>query len=218
MKGSLTLLGGMGLLKNTIGAAVAIVLAITQTASAQTKPWELFPDSASTAACDVINADNAQLVLLIATSQLVIVTGTDVTLQNTLVDADGFVTFEGNPVGAIGFATDGDGLRSVWWTSLTGTVVNVNGFTGEPTQTSKLPSDFKDVPCDACALWDDPTVCAVVPPPQPPSPVVVRLCGTNVALPIGLTASSLIALSLVRRRRTVGRWRQIAPNTPDAID
>ena len=189
------------MLRNTIGAAVAMVLAIAPTASAQTKPWELFLDSASTAACDVINADNAELVLISATSQLAIVTGTDVTLEDTLVDDDGFVFFEGDPVGTIDFATDGDGLRSIWWMSLTGTVVNVNGFTGEPTQTNKFPSDFVGVPCDACELWDDPTVCAVVPPPQPPAPITVNLCGTDIALPIGLTATSLVALSFSRRRR-----------------
>ena len=144
------------MLRNTIGAAVAMVLAIAPTASAQTKPWELFLDSASTAACDVINADNAELVLISATSQLAIVTGTDVTLEDTLVDDDGFVFFEGDPVGTIDFATDGDGLRSIWWMSLTVAVVNVNDFTGEPTPTNKSPADFSNVACDACQFWDDP--------------------------------------------------------------
>ena len=188
------------MLKNTIGAAVAMVLAIAPTASAQTKPWELFLDSASTSACDVINANNAELVLLSSTGQLAIVTGTDVTLEDTFVDADGFVFFEGAPVGAIDFATDGDGLRSIWWMSLTGTVVEVNGFTGEPTQTNKFPTDFVDVPCDACEFWDNPAAC-VADEPEPEPPVVVRLCGADIALPIGLTASGLVALSFSRRRR-----------------
>jgi len=189
--------------KNTTATAFAAILAVAPTgAVAQTKPWELFLDSASNAACDVINANNAQLVLLTGTGQLSIVTGTDVTLQDTLVDADGFVTFEGQPAGAIGFATDGDGKRTVWWMSLTGTVVNVNGFTGEPTQTDKLPSDFVDVACDACPFWDDASVCAPAPPSEPPPPpVTVNLCGTSVQLPIGLTAAGLVALSFARRRR-----------------
>jgi len=126
------------------------------THSCSTPPWYLFRDGSSGATCGIVNAANAKLVLLTATNQLSLVTGTDVTLQDSQVDADGFVTFEGNPAGAIGFATDGDGKRTVWWMSLTGTVVNVNGFTGEPTQTSKLPSDFVDVACDACQFWDDP--------------------------------------------------------------
>ena len=128
------------MLRHSMIAALTMLLAAAPVnAQAPTKPWQLFLDSASSSTCDVINANNAQLVLLTATSQLSIVTGTDVTLHDTQVDADGFVTFEGNPASAIGFATDGDGKRTVWWMSLTGTVVNVNGFTGEPTQTSKSP-------------------------------------------------------------------------------
>jgi len=186
----------------TVVVSTMLVAVAAAPAQTSTKPWQLLLDSASSSSCDVINADNAQLVLLTATSQLSIVTQTDVTLQDTQVDADGFVTFEGNPAGAIGFATDGDGKRTVWWMSLTGAVVNVNGFTGEPTQTNKSPSDFVDVACDACQFWDDPTVCAPVPPPEPsPSPVTVNLCGQSVQFPIGLTATSLVALSFARRRR-----------------
>ena len=189
------------MLKSTNGAILAMILTITPLASAQTKPWELLLDTASTSACDLINANNAKLVLISSTNQLAIVSGTDVTLEDTLVDADGFVTFEGDPAGAIGFATDGDGLRTVWWMSLTGTVVNVDGFTGQPTQTNKFPTDFVSVPCDACDLWDDPTVCADVPAPEPPPTITVPLCGTNVVVPIGLTAAGLAALTFVRRRR-----------------
>jgi hypothetical protein len=168
-------------------------------------------DASSSSACDVINADNAQLVLLTATSQLSIVTQTDVTLQDTQVDADGFVTFEGNPAGAIGFAADGDGKRTVWWMSLTGAVVNVDDFTGEPTPTNKSPSDFVDVACDACQFWDDPTVCAPAPPPEPPPPpVTVNLCGQAVQFPIGLTAAGLVALSFARCSRRAGNGRRSA--------
>jgi hypothetical protein len=196
-------MGKMWMLRHlTVVASTMLVVVAAAPAQTSTKPWQLLLDSASSSSCDVINADNAQLVLLTATSQLSIVTQTDVTLQDTQVDADGFVTFEGQPAGAIGFATDGDGLRTVWWMSLTGTVVNVNGFTGEPTQTNKSPSDFFDVACDACQFWDDPTVCAPAPPPEPtPPPVTVNLCGTSVQLPIGLTAGGLVALSFARRRR-----------------
>jgi hypothetical protein len=183
-------------------AFVALIAATSAAAQTAAKPWQLLLDASSSSACDVINADNAQLVLLTATNQLSIVTQTDVTLQDTQVDADGFVTFEGNAAGAIGFATDGDGKRTVWWMSLTGTVVNVNGFTGQPTETNKSPSDFSNVACDACQFWDDPTVCAPAPPPEPPPPpVTVNLCGQNVQFPIGLTAASLATLSFVRRRR-----------------
>jgi len=201
------------MLKNIIGAAVAMVMAIAPTVSAQTKPWELFLDSTSSAACDVINANNAELVLISATNQLAIVSGTDVTLEDTLVDADGFVFFEGEPVGAIGFATDGDDLRSIWWMSLTGTVVDVDGFTGEPTQTNKFPTDFVDVPCDACEFWDNPAACVVE---EPKPPVKVNLCGTDVAIPIGLTAAGLATLSFVRsRRRGISTSQEASPQPID---
>jgi len=186
------------LLKDTGGAVFAMILAIVPTASAQTKPWELFLDANSSAACDVINTNNAELVLITATNRLAIVTGTDVTLEDTLVDADGFVFFEGEPVGAIGFATDGDGLRSIWWMTLTGTVVDVDEFTGEPTPTNNFPTDFVDVPCDACEFWDNRAACVE---DEPRPPINVNLCGTNIQLPFGLTASGLIALSFSRRRR-----------------
>ena len=186
----------------TVVASTMLVAVAAAPAQTSTKPWQLLLDSASSSSCDVINADNAQLVLLTATSQLSIVTQTDVTLQDTQVDADGFVTFEGNPAGAIGFATDGDGKRTVWWRSLTGTVVHVDGFTGQPTETNKSPSDFSNVACDACQFWDDPTVCAPAPAPEPsPTPVTVNLCGQSVQFPIGLTATTLVALSFARRRR-----------------
>jgi len=193
----LAFLGGTGLLDNTRGAAVAMVLAIVPAASAQTKPWELFQDASSSAVCDVINADNnARFVLISATRQLAIVTGNDLILEDTLVDESGFVFFEGEPVGAIGFATDGDGRRSIWWMSLTGRVVDVNGFTGEPSQTNKLPTDFNDVPCDACEFWDNAAACE-----DPEPPVTVNVCGADVVLPTSLMATLFATLSLVRRRR-----------------
>jgi hypothetical protein len=141
-------------------------------APAQTVPWEVFLDTQSGSTCDLINANNAQLVLVSSTSQLAIVTGIDVTLQDTFVDEIGLVFFEDEPVGTIDFATDGDGFRTLWWTSLTGTVVNVNGFTGQPTQTNNLPTDFEDVGCDACDLWDNPATCADPPDDEEP-PVTV---------------------------------------------
>ena len=186
------------MLKNMLAAAVALVLVIAETASAQTKPWELFLDSASNSACDVINADNAKLVLLSTAGHLAIVTGVDVTLEDTLVDDNGFVYFDGEPAGAIGFATDGDGLRSIWWMSLTGTVVELDEFTAQPTSTNKFPTDFVDVPCDACDFWHNPAACVE---PEPEPPVIVNLCGNSIELPIGLMASSLVALSFSRRRR-----------------
>jgi len=172
------------------------MLFLAATASAQNKPWELFLDAQSTSACDVVNADNAELVVLSATGQLVIVTGTDVTLEDTLVDQDGFVFFEGDPAGTIAFATDGDGLRSLWWLSLTGTVVRVNGFTGQPSLTDSVPADFTDLPCDACEFWDDPAFCEADTEPPP----TFRLCGNDVPLPVTTAMIGLFAVRFARRR------------------
>lgn len=182
------------------GAAGIALFLGAAVSSAQTVPWEVFLDTQSNSTCDVINANNAELVLLRGTSRLAIVTGVDVTLEDTFVDEVGLVFFEDEPVGTIGFATDGDGFRTLWWTSLTGTVVNVNGFTGQPTQTNNVPADFEDVPCDACEFWDDPTPCEV---PEEEPPVTVNVCGTDVTFPIGLTFAAMLSLSWVRggRRR-----------------
>jgi len=175
--------------------SVATVAAHAAPASAQSKPWLLFTDSQSTSRCDLVNADNAKLVVLQSTGQLVLVNGVDVTLQDAVADQNGFVSFEGNPAGVIGFATDGDGLRSLWWLSLTGKVVDVNGFTGAPTETSKVPGDYKNAACDACEFWDDPTACPSKTPPT------VHLCGVDVPITAAILIPALMGLRLVRRRR-----------------
>ncbi len=110
---------------------LAFLAAAESRSVAQTVPWDVFEDSLSGSVCDVVNSANAELVVLSAAGQLVIVTGEDVTLQDSFVDGDAFVWLDGDPVGLIEFAEDDDGFRTLWWTSLTGTVVSVNGFTGE---------------------------------------------------------------------------------------
>ncbi len=79
-------------------------------------------------------------------------------LQPTSVDATGFVFFAGFPVGQIGFANDGDGGRTLWWLSVSGQVISVDA-SGLPLSTTRLPTDFTNVPCRACAFWDDAAVC-----------------------------------------------------------
>ena len=140
-------------------AAVLFLVGMGSNRLANAVPWDIFDDPNSASTCDAVNASNVELVVLSDTGQLVIITGTDLVLTATFVDADGFVFFGGLPVGVIDFAEDGDGLRTLWWTSLNGTVVEVDLFTGEPSTTDLLPSDFHGVPCDACELWDDPADC-----------------------------------------------------------
>lgn len=169
-----------------------------RTVQAQFIPWDTFIDDASDSICDVVNAGNAQLVVLNTTRQFVIVTGSDVTLVDTFVDTNGLVFFEGEPAGVIGFALDGDGFRTLWWLSLTGNVVEVDGFTGQPSLTNQLPEDFIDVPCDACLFWDDQSVCLI---DDDPTDVVVRLCGVDVPITLGVTMLALPFMSSARRTR-----------------
>ena len=168
--------------------------------AAQAQPWDVFEDALSTSVCDVVNTANAELVVLSDTGQLVIVTGADVILEDTFVDANNDVFFEDQQAGFITFADDGDGFRTLWWVSLTCNVIHVDGFTGEPSETSLLPSDFTDVPDDACEFWDDQTVC-----PQPvvdpvSSPIIFNICGRGGASTMVMTAVGLGVMGLIRRR------------------
>ena len=169
---------------------------------ARAQPWDLFEDALSVSAVDVVNTSNAELVVLSDTGQLVIVSGPDVILEDTFVDANNDVFFEGYPAGFITFADDGDGYRTVWWLSLTGYVVHVDGFTGEPSETDVLPSDFTYVADDACAFWDDPTVCEVVIDDSiSPNPVTINFCGAGGASSLAMTALGLGVMGFVGRRR-----------------
>lgn len=179
-----------------VGLAVSIgMFALADGANAQDVPWTLFQDPISASACDVINAANSELLLLRSTGQLVIVSGADIVLQDTFVDADGFVFFEGDQVGLINFEEDGDGFRTLWWLSLTGRVVDMDGFTGEPFETNSVPTDFFDVPCDGCDFWDDQSVCVVV-----DVPVTVSICGLGVPVALGMSLVGLSVVGVIRRR------------------
>jgi hypothetical protein len=175
-------------------------------AYAQNVPWDVFADPSSDSVCDLVNASNAELVVLSNTGELVIVTGTDVILADTFVDLDSNVFFDGLPAGLLTFATDDDGFRTLWWVGLNGNVVSVDLFTGEPSVTNERPSDFADVPCDACDFWDDQSVCPTSPPPTPNPPVLnISFCGAGAGMSMALT---VIGLGLIGRRRWyIGRPR-----------
>ncbi len=128
-------------------------------ASAQSPPWDLFIDSFSDESCDLVNAGNAELVVFSTTGELIVITGADAFVEGSFVDVDGTVLLDGLPFGIIDFATDGDGSRSLWWLTLTGTVVDIDPFTLSPSDSGLLPTDFSGVPCDACLFWDDPADC-----------------------------------------------------------
>ena len=178
-------------------AAVAGFMAVNTSAFGQTLPWDTFIDPLSTSVCDVVNAENAELVIWTETGQLVIISGRDVVLEDTYVTPEGDVLFLGEPVGFIAYDTDGDGFRTVWWVSLTGRVVSIDGFTGEPSETNMVPGDFFNVACDACEFWDDPLVCT---PPDPAPTPTINVCGTDTVLPLALIFTGLTMTGLVHRR------------------
>lgn len=181
----------------TLLLAALSFTSLGNSASAQFEPWQTYADTQSNSVCAVVNADNAELVVSRTTGQLILVTGPDVTLVDTFVDEDNFVYFEGDPVGVIDFYTDADGFRTLWWTTLNGRVVSVDGFTGEPSDTNRTPASYDDVPCDACDFWDDRTLCDTEPP-------VVNICGVGVPIVTAMSLMSLAAPKFMIRRRGRG--------------
>lgn len=196
--------GAKGILLITL-----IVAGVGPATHAQSLPWDTFVDTESSSVCDVVNAENLELVVstdsLTGIDNLVIVTGVDVRLADTEVLENGDVLYLGESAGFITFAEDGDGYRTLWWVGFGDRVVHVDEFTGEPTVTDFYPEDFVDVPCDACPLWDDPTVCEVPVTPDPgptpgAPPVSISLCGTNTVVAMVATFIGLLGTGLIRRR------------------
>ncbi len=122
----------------------------------QSVPWDVYFDSVSDAACDIVNTGNFEVVVFSDTGELIVVTGEDYALgEAAFVDDDGVFFFAGLPLGQVSFAEDGDGFPRAWLLAPDDTVLELDPDTGEPIFTSLIPSDFVDVPCDAFDLWDD---------------------------------------------------------------
>lgn len=183
------------------GAIFAAGLATFNVTAFGQTPWILFEDDASFSACDVVNANNVDLVVLAETREMVIISGRDVILEELQVDASLNVYYAGEPAGFLTFDFDGDDLRSLWWVSLTGRVVDVDPFDGEPGETDLFPSDFRGAACDACDYWDDQTVCLA---PEPPPTIDITFCAPGMLLPMMVVALSLGA---VRMRNRFGSSR-----------
>lgn len=128
-------------------------------ANAQLVPWRVFSDPNSTSACDVVNTDDAELVVLLNSDRLVLVTGEDTELANTEVTSSGDVFINGVSFGIIEFATDAEGFRTLWWMSFTGRAIHLDGVTLVPSESDTFPLDVANVPCDACPFWDDGSIC-----------------------------------------------------------
>lgn len=207
------------------------VCAITPTVAAQLVPWTTFLDFETGAECGVINAANAELVVLSATGELVIITGRDTILDGTFVDDNLFVFIgcDANlncfPAGFIDYDFDGDGELALWWMALNGTVFDVDGFSGEPLTTDLRPFDFFGAPCDPCDLWDDHDACfhgddddiiiiiddddddiivIIDDDNDNPGAITISLCGMGVPASFGMTMVGLMFMGLTRRSRFLG--------------
>jgi len=168
-------------------------------ALAQSYPWETFIDepTISDSVCSVINTANAELVLLQATDELVVVSGPDNLLNGAVVTVNSDVLFNGQPFGFLAFDVDGDNFRSLWWLSSTGRVIELDESSGVPIPVVSdcSPDEFERVPCDACDFWDDQSICQA-PPDRPTIPI--DFCGINSAASMGLL---MMGLTLMRRSR-----------------
>jgi len=121
--------------------------------------WIVFEDFVSGAECGIINASNAEFVALFDTGTMVIVSGADVRFDSLFVTSNDEVLFNGEPSGLVEFLDDGDGLPAVFWTTLVGTLVEVDTLTGEPFDSGILPEDRINTGCDACDFIDDSPLC-----------------------------------------------------------
>ncbi len=200
--------------KAMLAALVGLLFGGT-TVSAQFVPWTTYLDFETGIECGVINAANAELVVLSATGELVIITGRDTILGGTFVD-DNLSVFIGCdadlncfPAGFIDYDFDGDGELSLWWMALNGTVFDIDEFTGEPLATDFLPFDFFGTPCDPCVLWDDQDACFVEDDVviiiddgnDNSDGVSVSLCGMGVPASFGMTMIGLMFMGLTQRSR-----------------
>lgn len=187
----------------TLVFMLAMLLAWPSYSAAQV--WDFFVDPVSGSECDTINASNAELVILSSTAELVIVAANgndinDVILGDTVVDSNNSVFVDGVFRGSVEFYEDGDGLRSLFWVTLTGEVVEVDVFGGDPTSSGTLPTDYIGLPCnDGCDFWDDPNACVIVDPVSPP--VTFNICGSGSAFALSAMLAGLVALRTARVRR-----------------
>jgi len=172
-----------------LALAVAIGLDASVALGQIDESWYVFLDSESDSECGVINTANAELVLL-ESDQLAVVSGLDTVLEDSFVNEDDEVFIDGEPAGYLEFLTDGDGYRSMFWTTLTGNMVEVDAFTGQPSDSGLLPGDRINAGCDACAFIENHADC-------PESVALVPFCGAGTTG--ALSAAFLFAPLLVRR-------------------
>jgi len=180
---------------------VAMVAVMAVPVQGQELPWFSFTDGITGQVCDVVHTDSLELVVsrdpLTGLDNFVIVTGSDVRLEDTEILENNDVLYLGQPAGFIVFAEDDEGFLALWWVGLGNSVVTVDLFTGEPDVTNLLPGDLVVSTCDACDLWDDPNACPTVPDIPP---IDFNFCGVNTALAMMMTMVGLVGTRVARRR------------------
>jgi hypothetical protein len=119
--------------------------------------WIVFVDSETDAMCGVVNAANAEFIVLFADGVMVQVSGPDTLFEDLVVADDFSVLFDGEPAGFIEFAEDGDGLPTVFWFTDDNTIVEVED--GVPLDSGLDPIDIVDTGCDACEVIDSSSLC-----------------------------------------------------------
>ncbi len=148
--------------RTIIHRALVTSLAVSAASAAfgQIPGVETYTDQASGSTCNLINtANDAHLVVLEPIAEdpfrrFALVTGTDVTLSSSEIDDDLNVFFGDELFGRVAFLEDGDGLATLWWVDNFDNVIGLDPVTLDPFTTGDRPTDFIDVPCDACEFWD----------------------------------------------------------------
>ena len=147
--------------------ATALSIGTTAQAGVVGEDWIVFEDFVSGAECGVINTANAELISLFDDGTMIIVSGADTVITDLIVTSEDEVLYRNvntgvfEPAGFIEFLDDGDDLPAVFWTTLVGTMVEIDTFTGEPFDSGLLPEERVNTGCDACELIDDSPLCDV---------------------------------------------------------
>ena len=170
--------------------------------------WVVFQDSLTGAECGVINAANAELVTLFDSGTMVVITGADVRLNDLIVNVYDEVFYQGEPAGVIAFFDDADGLPAVFWTTLTGTVMQINTLTGQPSDSFLSPEEISATGCDPCELIEESVHCGVEngagndTPPPTADEIMPFQCGAGAA-GAAVVGTLLLPLAAFRSKRRV---------------
>lgn len=135
-----------------------VVLPGGASAVAEVSPYRLFFDEPFSASrCEVVNAALVELAVIDATGELEVLSGDVVPFS--FVDSAGYVYIDLIPAGVIVFADDADGFRTLWWLSLSGTIIDWDETFRIARETHQLPSSRSNVPCGVCEVIYDPAIC-----------------------------------------------------------